>query len=224
MLRGRVKRRLSLLTLAVLGLLAAPGLRQHATGQQSAIQAVSEETYYKVLDLVFPRDILQDHKLRFVFVLRYEPTFHAESQFIIAERWGKTEVVEYKSLDGSIEMKLNEIVHRTGKENAEQMAKQIRVQKRYIELPRAEIVLLHEQFFESLRLSENNLPGVVPERVIITQDGTGYRLWYSGIVDIQSDFLGSGIRSPTRPDESPLQEWMKNVYRKIAAASEASRR
>jgi len=218
MLRGYLKHAL------MIGLgffLLTESVMTSKTAQDSA-RVASEETYDKVLDLVFPRDILQEQKLRYVFVLRYEPTFHTESQLVIAEGWDKTEVIEYKSLDGSIEMKLDEIVRRTGKEDAEQMAKQIRIQKRHIKISRAEIRLLQERFFESLRLSEKKLIAPMPDRVMVTQDGTGYRLWYSGITDIHSDLSGSGIKVPTRLDESPLIDWMKSVYRRVEAAPTVS--
>lgn len=216
MFRGCARRKLILVAFAVVLTFAESATSQHATAQEPKIPAVSEETYYKVLDLLFPRDVLQDHTLHYVFVLRYEPTFYAESQLIIMERWGKTEVVEYESLDGSIEMKLNELVRRTGIEDAVQMAKQIRIEKRDIKMSHSDIGILHRQFFERLRLSERRLLRSRPDNVEVTLDGTTYRLWYSGIVDIQSEFSGSGLKVPPRRDEPPLIGWMKNVYRKTA--------
>lgn len=216
-------RRMLFVGLGLFLLLIGSALTNRTLGQEPAT-VVSEETYYKVLDLVFPRNVLDRRKLRYAFVLRYEPTFQAESQIVIAEQGEEIEVVKYTSLNGNIDLKLDEMLRRTGIEDPEQMAKQIRIQKQHIKLSRADIRLLHKEFFDHLRLSEKTRLGAMPDTVIVTADGTRYRLWYSGIVDIQSGFLGSGINAPTRSDEPPLMEWMKAVYRKFATASEHTHR
>lgn len=187
-------------------------------------KVVSEDTYDQVLDLVFPRDALRNRNVRYVFVLRYEPTFQAESQVVIVNGWDRSDIIEYRSLDGNIEMKLDAIVRHTKKEDIKRMAKQIRIQIRHLSVPSADLNLLHDNFFQSLHLSERALVGPKSERVTVTQDGTTYRVWYSGITEIQTDLSGSGIGSPTRADEAPLLDWMKDVHRKLESAPVMSRR
>jgi hypothetical protein len=182
---------------------------------------VSEKTYHKVLDLVFPRDILNDQKSDYTFVLRYEPTFGAESQITITERAGRAEVVKYTSLDGSIEMRLNQFVQRRHKEDALRMARLIRIRKEYAIISVKDIKLLSESFLDALRLSERARLNPAKDRITITADGTGYRLWYKGETEVQSDF-GSNI--PTRRIESPLLDWMKGVYLKVNTLPVTARR
>jgi len=189
-----------------------------------AARVVHEETYHKVLDLVFPRNVLKDQNSDFAFVLRYEPAFRAESQITIVARDGKIEVIRYSAVGGSIEAKLNQIVQRTHRQDARRMARQIRIQKEYVKLSPKEIKLLHESFFDKLRLSENTRLDADKNQIVITADGTSYRLWYRGETEVQTDFIGSNITTATRRDESPLVDWMKRVYLKVTAPSATAHR
>jgi hypothetical protein len=94
-------------------------------GQQPN-QVVSEETYYRVLDIVFPRTDADTNKTVFQLVLRFQPSFHATSQIVVRRRVDRVEVVEYTSPDGNIYDKLNDILAHGGKEDSVTMAKSIR--------------------------------------------------------------------------------------------------
>jgi photosystem II stability/assembly factor-like uncharacterized protein len=198
--------------------------KQEALRQLGQGSSVSEETYNRVLDLVFPRNIPKNYKSRYLFVLRYEPAFSAESQITIAERGGEIEVIKYTSLDGNIENKLNQIVQRTRTEDAKRMARQIRIKKEYVKVPSKDIKLLRESFFEKLRLSEQALLDAANDQILISADGTSYRLWYRGATEVQTDFIGSNITTPTRRDESPLLDWMKETYLKVTTHPATARR
>ena len=50
----------------------------------------------------FFRERFSSFKARFVFVLRYEPTFRPESQIVVVGRKDRIEVTTYSSLDGSM--------------------------------------------------------------------------------------------------------------------------
>lgn len=191
--------------------------------QIPTLTVLSPKTYQEVLDLVFPRNILKDQNSDYAFVLRYEPTFRAESQITITGRGENIEVVKYTALDGSIEARLSDMVRRGRKEDARRMARLIRIQKQYINVSSQDIKRFHESFFDSLRLSERARLDDAKNRLNITADGTGYRLWYSGQTEVQSEFGGSNITTLTRQDESPLLDWMKGVYLKVAAAEIAHR-
>src|SRR5436190_13312348 len=90
----------------------------HAQRPGARVPVVSVDTYEKVLDLVFPRSAVAAEGLVRSFAIRYEPTWKAESQIIITQRKESIEVVEYVSVDGSIYLKLEDILRRTGQENA----------------------------------------------------------------------------------------------------------
>ncbi len=192
--------------------------QERETLQEESIPVVKSKTYEQVLDLLFPRDKLEEAKIRYAFVLRYEPSFDAESQIMIIYRADNVEAIEYKSADGNINTKLNEIFRRTGTENAVEMAKQIRITKRVININSAAIRRLRDSFFKRLCQS---LEGEIKffdrtrDVINITADGTKYRLWYMGLGTIFYEFFGTGADRPTSTDESPLMEWMKDVRRKI---------
>ena len=52
--------------------------------------------YDQVLDIVFPRDILNGI-LGYALVLRYEPTYELESQIVIIQRASRKGVLEYST-------------------------------------------------------------------------------------------------------------------------------
>src|SRR5215831_12786180 len=112
---------------AVIGLAMVAAAAQSTRNQRPA--SVNSKTYERVLDLLFPRDVLKDHKIRYAFVLRYEPTFLPESQIVIVGRQEGVEVITYKSIDGSIEAKLDDMLRAGSKEDPDRMAKRLRIQK-----------------------------------------------------------------------------------------------
>lgn len=201
----------------------APPLRNSAilsaSSGQDKLRVVSVETYYKVLDLVFPRDILQNQKLNYVFVLRFEPTFHPESQIVISESEGKFEVVKYTALNGGVEMQLNQTVQRTQREDVNELARSIRIRKERSTVSLKTLRSLRASFLDNLRLSEQQRDNAPKDQITVIADGTGYRLWYRGETEVQSEFTGSNMTTPARPDESPLISWMKGVYQQVTTTS-----
>jgi hypothetical protein len=104
------------------------------------------------------------------------------------------------------------------------MARQIRVRKEHVKLSAKEIDLLHKTFFEQLQRSERDRLNSSKDQITITADGTGYRLWYRGETELQQDFVGSNITTPTRKDEPLLLDWMKQVFLKVEQPSATARR
>ena len=202
------------------------GIQAQTTGAKP-VEAVRDETYDKVLDLLFPRPALELEDAQYIFVIRYEPTWKGESQIIIIQRAGVVEIIESASEDGNIYLKLGDILRRGGQENPARMAKQIRVRKRAVSLSPIVFRQLRDNFFDnwikSLR-SEKTLFEDTSKEVIATFDGTAYQLWYQGIGLVEYKLGGSSVGNPTRPDEDPLIEWMKTVKLEIDRATEATPR
>lgn len=101
-----------------------------------AYKVISPATYEKVLDLVFQCD---EANRGFDFVLRFEPSNAPESQIYIRQTVTKTKVLEYTSLSGNIYGKLDKILRYGVKEDAVEMAKQIQVKKRILDVPEAKL-------------------------------------------------------------------------------------
>jgi hypothetical protein len=90
--------------------------------------STQEIEYPRALDLLFPRDALKQPALYFVTILRYEPSFEPESQIVLIGREGYAEAIEYRSLDGNLFYKLDDLI-RNGDITASDFAKRVRIQR-----------------------------------------------------------------------------------------------
>ncbi len=143
---------------------------------------ISPATYDKVLDLLFQREETDRH---YDFVLRFEPSNAPESQLFIKQSAKKTQVVEFTSLSGNIYAKLDSILQKGGQEDAVEMAKQLRVRRRILEVPAAEA----NQWWSGLPAAMGATVALLQNRGAkaaagvgtITLDGTYYSFWYDQV-------------------------------------------
>lgn len=181
------------------------------------IPNVGFETYEEVLNILFPVDTIAP--LPYGFVLRFKPSFASESQIVVNNNFGNTEVIEYKSLDGNIYEKLNEIYEKTGVNDAEELAKRIRISRRVINTPPLTTKRWREGIYKYLasagdfesKLIKENMKSV-PQAI----DGTSYLLWYKG----NSNFTfqhdgGTEPHSLISRNENPLVNWMKQIKKEV---------
>lgn len=182
-----------------------------AMTRQRAGDGVSDTTYNQVLDILFPRDVLEPGA-EFAFVLRYEPAFDVETQIVLVKRAGLVQVLEYRPVKGRIETQLNEILRRTRRENAREMARQIRIRRQVVSAGPNDVKEWREGFYDKV------CPAIAAEKLFnekgeasLIADGTRYRLWYKGLGSIHYDFIGSGVNSPTGSEEQPFITWMKDI-------------
>ncbi|HXQ35597.1 MAG TPA: hypothetical protein VN843_16390, partial [Anaerolineales bacterium] len=175
--------------------------------------------YNSVLDAVFPRNDPDTSKTNFEFVLRFEPSFHATSQVVIRNRGDKTEVIEFTSPDGNIFDKLNEALSRGVKENAAIMAKSIRVKRREIAIPEAQIKGWYDDFFGSLAATEKTLQqrgedALKNQSVTLVLDGTIYTVWYKqGLNKSSLTLYDVEVDTPGSDGEFKLVQWMNRIRR-----------
>jgi len=183
---------------------------------------ISWETYYSVLDAVFPRSDPDTSKTIFEFVLRFEPSSHATSQIVIRNRGDKTEVIEYTSPDGNIFDKLNEALGHGRKEDAVALAKLIRVKRREIAIPEAQIKSWHNDFFDSLTATEKTLQqkdeeALKTRSVTLVLDGTTYNVWYKqGLNKSSLSLYDVEVDTPGSDGELKLVQWMNSIRREVA--------
>lgn len=223
---------LRLIINAALGamLILAPQVTSVEARSGSAVQdrtpksysIVREETYNRVLDIVFPRDDPDSSKTIFAFVLRFKPYSQPESQVIIRRGAEKIEVIEYTSLDGRIYTKLNELLARGSKEDAVELAKAIRVKRKAIKVPYAQVKRWYTTFFYSLASTTKTLrdKGGEFDRTggseTIFLHGAFYNLWYEqrlnqmsfSVYDVDLDDVRSSA-------EFRLVQWMDTVRREV---------
>jgi photosystem II stability/assembly factor-like uncharacterized protein len=182
-------------------------------------KVLSSDTYERVLDIVFERDRAgRDYN----FVLRFEPSFSAESQIVVKSVIGKTMVTEYSSLSGNIYRKLDSAVAKGGKEDAIEMAKLIEVRKREIEIPASQAALWRKSLADSIAASvkvweERNEEAANGIGTLMI-DGTLYQLWYNQDgTDISIAEWDHELREREVTGELQVVRWMNTVRRDLAA-------
>lgn len=192
-------------------------------GASKARPAVSRETYDQVLDIVFPRTTSDPSQTVFAFVLRFRPSFKPESQIVIRRGVEKIEVFEYTPTNGHIYAKLNEILTRTGKEDAVEMAKSIRVRRREMSSSSAHIQRWYAALFDSLAETTKLLKERGEEfdktkgSETVMLDGTLYELWYENRINQMSFALQDvEIDAPGSDGEFKLVRWMNTIRREVA--------
>lgn len=200
---------------------------QHQSLPQEEPALVSDETYEKVLDILFPQEELKAN-FEFGWIIRYRPTYKAESQVLIMQKLDNLEVIEYTSLEGNIRSKLDKILERTEREDADEMAKQIKVERRVVRIPSAQFKKLRERFATSFRIllfpdnvDSRDKPGTGP----LYLHGTWYHLKYMGKTgDVTYDTLGPELGSEFPYESSPLVSWMNEVWKEVKIAKVSSTR
>jgi hypothetical protein len=174
------------------------------------IPTLSVETYRRVLDIVFPRDTgnFKDFRKEFALTLRYKPSFGLESQVNITKYSDdRLEVVTHTLPKGSrsIWEQLNTMLRQTGREDAEEMAKHLNVQKTVLTDTVKVRRLLSR--FAAIRIS--------PQLdASITLDGTYFELWYEAVSNESYHALVGGDPGHDRTDH-PLIRWMNEVRQAV---------
>jgi len=194
--------------------------------QVKGLSVISCETYDRVLDILFPRDVPDPSKTVFKIILRFHPHAQPESQIVIRRGVEKVEVLEYLSLDGNIYRKLNEALAHGSKENAVEMAKSIKVRKRLINVPYSQVKQWHVGLLESIAIStkvfkerSHEFDDMGSETVML--DGAFYDLWYEQRLSKMSFAIyDADVDHHISNDEFKLVQWMNTVRQDIGKMGE----
>jgi len=175
---------------------------------------ISQETYRRVLDIVFPPT--ESYK----YILRFEPSFAPESQIIINTQGAKTEVVELTSLSGNIYAKLDRLKADGASEDAIAMARLIQVRKRTIEVPPHVASRWFSTFSDSqvasLKLLEERQEEEARGTGTMVIDGTLYSIWNHTSRDAFFREWDYEINDQEVSGEFQLVKWMNSVRRDIS--------
>lgn len=190
--------------------------------QNNSRPVIDRLTYERVLDVVFPRDEPASGGTLWGIVLRFKPNAKQESQIVIRKGADKTEVFEYTPDEGSIFDQLNQALERGEPRDPVKLANLIKVSRREVNLPRAQIQHWHATFFEAMSGTTKTL-----KKAFVKADRTGtesfvlhgsfYDLWYAqglnvtsfSLYDVDVDDVRSGA-------EFGLVRWMDVVRRDVA--------
>jgi hypothetical protein len=177
--------------------------------------SLSLDTYEKVLNIIFPRDEddFSDPSKKYSLILRFLPAFEREYQINITKRWdGSVTVIKHAVREKSLEVQLQRILEQTGREDAEEMAKLIKVDKLEIKTPLTKVI---KRFF--------TLPLSLESDVRLVADGARYELWFgTSVNDAHFTFLGPGL-GKSRYD-NPIIGWMNDVLEVVQQAANGKRR
>ena len=204
------------------------GLSSITLGNQEVVRPSIQPVLYQsetstlhdqVLDILFPRDVLEEGNIEYVFVLRFLPSFAPESQTIIIERTSGIEVVQYASLSGNLFRRIGEMLEQTGRHDAREIANQLKVEKRLIKLSPIQVKQWRRGFYRSLlewaRIEKKDLPSNEGATFVLL-DGTTYNLWYrSGTGTVFYDLAGPEVGKSVRHKNSPLTQWMNEVRLRV---------
>jgi hypothetical protein len=208
-------------------LLISASVNAFAQDAPKSYPVISHDTHRKVLDILFPLDVLKGGGNEFALVLRYMPSFESESQIVIVGRSGKVLVTEYSSMDGNIYSKLNRILAETSREDPLGMSKMIRVKKRELIVPLPDFQKWRRGLVESIGAAlkpKQKETATPPAQVSVVLDGTFYELWdYSDVIsgagELHYSVYGSEVSKPVYRDESPFIGWMKMMRNEIGKRS-----
>jgi hypothetical protein len=188
--------------------------------EKQTYRAFPVETYKKIVDLLFPLDALEEHQLGFVLVLRFMPSFEAESQIVIVGREGSVQITEYESLDGNIYIKANEILKKTGQNDPSEVAKMIRIGKRQLKIPTYQVLRWRRNLIKSVGLAlqpKNSETVTRPYIVTVIDDPTGYNLWDSSMAgDVYYSTSSILIANRPYPGRDGFIRWMKTVEQEVS--------
>ena len=189
-----------------------------ANGQ--TIPIVSSVQYNSVLDAIFPWPTYTANNTQYMYAMRFLPSSHAEGQVLV-------EVGD----DGHVQMWLYTVQGRSAWQQANQclkehhtldafaVAKGVNVIKREIPLPHNVASSWHAAFFESLKVSSDQLKDVstsleAKKEVTIVLDGSTYDLRYwQGDVELRWHLMDEEVDDETPTGRSDLARWMNTVRR-----------
>lgn len=196
-------------------------LKAQCGSSPNSSPVISEQTHYRVLDILFPWQYPTSDKADFFIVVRFQPSFAAESQITISKFKDKVDVTEYKSLSGNIYDELNKMLAKTCKEDAAEMAKQIRVEAKTVNISSAKVSQWHNNLltsfgttFSIFRQRSQRLDK--SREVSVVLDGTFYQLWYkNGLDKTELNFYDEETDDSRISGILPTVQWMNTVRREI---------
>jgi hypothetical protein len=173
------------------------GCNSKICAQEKTYPVLGSEDYNAILDKLFPRDVLDKPGRNFILVLRYKPSFGAESQIVISGRDDDVNVVEFTASE-NVYYKLADVMEKTGEENSVELARYIPVKKRELKIPLRQLNVWRRNLIDSVSraLRPKVLESTLPRAKTLTQtdDGTDYELW-------DSSFAGEVYFNPSGSEE-----------------------
>lgn len=196
---------------AIVFVILLSGQRVRAEGQQlkdrlpQTIPTVSEETYRKVLDIVFPiPSQISDFRTDYILTVRITPSFSAGLQLGFVVRFDGTNEAEILTLtnpDSSIRDQLDSLVSVIGTQNPNVLAERLSVKRQLLQNSQKTTMLLKR--FSTLKVA----PLLNTEA---TLDATRFDLWFLSAAN-EAHFSVVGSEPGFDRKDNPLVRWMNEV-------------
>lgn len=211
-------------TLLAAHLLAADrlGATAHLHGGQ-----ITDETYDRVLDLLFSEPDATPHRTVYSFELRFRPYSEPESQITIRKKVDRIEIIEFVSDSGIISNKLREYLTKFN-DDPTNLAKSVRIRKRMLSLKtNSQLKAWHDSFFlrlartnHVLREAGNEFDRTGGKETLLLHGGT-YRVRYQQRLNtLMYDLHDADIRDAKREANYSLLTWMAMVQKVVRGLRE----
>lgn len=184
-------------------------------------KTVSDETYNRVLDIVFSSEDSNSREIIYSFILRFKPYSQPESQIVIRKRIKSIEITEFRSESGIIFNKLNGYLKQYKMEDAVEMAKTIKISQRKFIVSNDKFKKWYDDFFESVKNTNKILKTKGEEfdktgSETVLLDGGNYSLRYKQRLNkISFDLYDVDIADIADGTDYDLTKWMFAVSREI---------
>ncbi len=181
---------------------------------------VDRHDYEKVLDLVFMGYMPED-KNADQFILRFEPSRQPESFLTITWKQDNVSVMQCVAANGQVWAMLNGTLNHTGTIDKEAAAKSVQVKCGELRVSHNQGDLWRSRFFAALTESGSvmalrNAEHQSTGKVIVTLDGTTYRIAYWGYpADISLTFQDFEVGGPSAHSPVKLVRWAGAIEREI---------
>lgn len=167
--------------------------------------------YFQLVDLVFPRRLLQETTSEFVLALRFLPAFDRESQVVISKRLRGGYTVTYYSLPAgskNLGEQFMQIRLESKIEDPVEIAKRIKADVRNVDVPSS---LISGQIDRIAKLPLSPLEEL--DIGFVHPDATSYQFWLQGVgappvefyVCLNGDVYGQKHKA------HPLVRWMNEM-------------
>ena len=171
---------------------------------------LSSETYRKVIEKIFPREVADfgDPTKEFALTLRFFPPDKPGAQISVTKhRDGKIKIITYALPNGgkSIGDQIDAIVRHRGKTNAEEIATLLNVEERMLKDTTAIRQLMDH--FAVMRISAKL-------DTFVTLDGTSFHIWYEAVSNESYHSLVGGEPGNDSNDH-PLVRWVNELRQAV---------
>jgi hypothetical protein len=188
------------------------------TVQQDSYKVVDADIYEKTLDILFNTRLTKTSKDNTLTILRFEPSFSPECQIVLKEGPRQTAIIYYKSLDGNMFQRMNQLIRDGVKQDPDTLAAKLHVSVKTTEIPRNLLVKWNHEFLQSIAESANALEQLAAQdrtgSTLVVLDGTKYLIEYiQGTSQLRAELYDVNTSKDGATPKFGTVKWMITVQK-----------